>query len=132
MIGDRTLAAIVARVRSQPLCMASSTPLTNGTASSVLNVRASSSASSMTTAGGVSGVAQQLVERQPQDQAIEHGHALEPPVLRGFFDQRIDRGAARATVPRDKSRGASSRTRSGSSTSAWSPIRQNESATRAR
>ena len=33
---------------------ASSTPLMNGTASSVLNRRASSSASSMTTAGGVS------------------------------------------------------------------------------
>src|SRR5262249_35110554 len=46
-----------------PLCgscvsflrMASSIPLTNLTASSVLNVRASSSASSITTAGGVSG-----------------------------------------------------------------------------
>ena len=61
---------------------ASSTPLTNPTASSPLNVRASSIASLMTTFAGVSGLGQQLVDGQPEHQPVDDRHALDAPVLR--------------------------------------------------
>ena len=69
----------------------------NFTASSVLNVRASSSASLMMTAGGVLRVAQELAHRHPQDQTIDHRHPLGTPVLGRLGDQRVDlrRDAAR-------------------------------------
>ena len=69
-------------------------PLMNFTDSSVLNVRASSSASLITTAGGVSGSAQQLADRHPQDQRSSTGHPLGAPAFGRLGDQRIDRRQA--------------------------------------
>ena len=80
--------------------IASSMPLMNFTASSVLNVRASSSASLMTTAGGVSHVAHQLADRHPQNQTVEHRHPFGPPVLGGLGHERVDGRRAAATVSR--------------------------------
>ena len=73
---------------------ASSTPLMNATDSSPENWRASSSASSITTAGGRFQVVH-FVNRQPQNVAIDGRHALEAPV-RGFRgDALVDRAAIR-------------------------------------
>ncbi len=59
------------------------------TDSSPLKLRASSSASLMMTLAWVSGSVQELVDRQPQDQAIHDVHPLDPPVLGGFGNDRI-------------------------------------------
>ncbi len=45
----------------------------------------------MTTAGGVSRIAQQLADRHAQNEAIEHRHPLGPPPLGGVRNQWIDR-----------------------------------------
>ena len=63
----------------------------NFTDSSVLNVRASSSASLMTTAAGVSGSRMHLADRHAEDEAVEDRHPLGPPPLGGLGDQRVDR-----------------------------------------
>ncbi len=64
----------------------------NFTASSVVNVRANSSASLMTTAGGVHcpGRCQHFGDGHPQNQPVENRHPFRPPTFGGFGDQRID------------------------------------------
>ena len=54
-----------------------------------------STASSITTAGGVLAREQELVQREAQDVAVDRGHALEPPVV-GLIDQvRVELGELR-------------------------------------
>ena len=84
--------------------IASSTPFTNCTDSSVENFRASSSASSMVTAAGVPPHVH-FVDRQAQDIAVHGGHALHAPVLGVARDQpvhfgRVVHGAAHQARPR--------------------------------
>ena len=75
---------------------ASSTPLMNPPASSVLNRFASSSASSMTSRG-VSR-SQELVDGEPQDEPIHHRHAHHAPVL-GLASMSGSISATCSTVP---------------------------------
>ena len=103
------------RVRSFAAGRASSMPLMNFTDSSVLNVRASSSASLMTTAAGVSRLAQQLADRQPQDQPIEDRHPLGPPALGGVGDQRRRCASSRRHGVARERASANARTSSGGS-----------------
>ena len=63
----------------------------NFTDSSVLNVRASSSASLMTTAAGVVRIPHHLADGHAEDEAVEDRHPLGPPPLGGPGDQRVDR-----------------------------------------
>ena len=44
----------------------------------------------MTTRAGVSGSREQLVDRQPQHQPIDHRHALDAPVLRVRGEHGVD------------------------------------------
>ena len=84
--------------------MPSSTPFTNRTASSVLNVRASSSASfEHHGRRRVAGVLQ-FPGRQPQDQPVDDGQPLEPPVLRVLLDQRVELGDIRGRAEHERSR----------------------------
>ena len=76
----------------------------NFTASSVLKVRASSRASLITTAGGVSPVsliAHELAHRHAENQAIDNRHAFRPPILRRVGNQRIDLGDPSDRVRRE-------------------------------
>ena len=72
--------------------MASSTPLTKPTDSSVLNRRASSSASLMTTAARRVRLVLQFPDGQPENQAVDDREPLQAPVLRVRVDQLIDVG----------------------------------------
>ena len=93
----------------------------NFTDSSVLNVRASSSASLMTTAGGVSGSRSSSQIGHPQNQPIEHRHALGPPP---FAPCRRSAGRSRraaATVSRASAEAnARSSSAGGSASGHWS------------
>ena len=75
--------------RSKRRRIASRMPLMNRTESSLLKVRASSSASLMMTGRRVR-LVQELVDRQPQDQPIQHVHPLDAPVLGRFGDHRVE------------------------------------------
>ena len=76
--------------RSKRRRIASRMPLMNRTESSLLKVRASSSASLMMTRAGVSGFVKKLVHGQAQDQTVQDVHALDPPVLGRFGNHRVD------------------------------------------
>ena len=111
------MSLVLQRLTSIFFRIASSIPLMNFTDSSVLNVRASSSASLITTAGGVSGIAQHLADRHPQNQPVEDRHPLGPPAFGGVGDQRVDRRRAAATVSRASAEAKSRSSSAGGSAS---------------
>ena len=77
-------------------------PLTKAPDSSVEYVLANSTASSMTTASVGRRGRQQLGHGQAQDEAVDHGHALERPADRGGGDAAIGLGPAGRRVVQER------------------------------
>ena len=92
--------AIVSGSPRTRLRMASRTPFTNAGESASPKRLASSTASSRTTAAGVSRLLRELVGSEPQDRAVDRRDAVEAPVRRGGLDLAVELVGARLCAER--------------------------------